>query len=111
MRSLSSIFAVVLISIVSKMFFQKISEDKNEAALQNENLLSEMKFLKSQVNPHFLFNALNNIYTLVLLKKDAAPAVLKSKFAGVAISESPKLYSMPTDIEVAPSDLRNVLTL
>ncbi len=76
MRSLSSIFAVVLISIVSKMFFQKISEDKNEAALQNENLVSEMKFLKSQVNPHFLFNALNNIYTLVLLKKDAAPAML-----------------------------------
>ena len=76
MRSLSSIFAVVLISIVSRMFFQKISDDKNEAALENENLLSEMKFLKSQVNPHFLFNALNNIYTLVLLKKDAAPAML-----------------------------------
>ena len=76
MRGLYSIFAIVLISIVSRMFFQKISEDKTEAALKNENLMSEMKFLRSQVNPHFLFNALNNIYTLVLLKKDNAPAML-----------------------------------
>ena len=76
MRNLSSILAIVLISIVSRMFFQKISEEKNEAALKNENLLSEMKFLKSQVNPHFLFNALNNIYTLVLLKQESAPAML-----------------------------------
>jgi len=32
-----------------------------------------MKFLKSQVNPHFLFNALNNIYTLTVIKSDKAP--------------------------------------
>jgi len=76
MRNVSSLSAIILLSIVYRLFSQKIAKEKQEATLQNENLLSEMKFLKSQVNPHFLFNALNNIYTLVLLKHDKAPAML-----------------------------------
>jgi two-component system, LytTR family, sensor kinase len=47
--------------------------EKEMAQLRSEKLESELKFLKSQVNPHFLFNALNNIYTLSVLKSDAAP--------------------------------------
>ncbi len=47
--------------------------EKEMALLRSEKLESELKFLKSQVNPHFLFNALNNIYTLSVLKSDAAP--------------------------------------
>ncbi len=76
MRNFSSVIAIILLSLVYRMFFLKISEEKRVAALRNEHLLSEMKFLKSQVNPHFLFNALNNIYTLVHFKQDRAPAML-----------------------------------
>lgn len=76
MRNFSSIFAIILVSIVYRMFYQKILDEKREVALRNENLLSEMKFLKSQINPHFLFNALNNIYTLVHLKQDSAAVML-----------------------------------
>ncbi len=37
-----------------------------------------MAFLKSQINPHFLFNSLNNIYSLAYQKSDATPdAILK----------------------------------
>ncbi|NPA35460.1 MAG: hypothetical protein GXO47_01275 [Chlorobi bacterium] len=75
-RNLTSLLAIVLASIVYKMIYQKVSEEKKKAEIRSENLLSEMKFLKSQVNPHFLFNALNNIYALVLLKKENAPAML-----------------------------------
>lgn len=48
-------------------------KEKEAIQLEKEKLETEMKFLKSQINPHFLFNALNNIYTLTLIKSDAAP--------------------------------------
>lgn len=39
---------------------------------EKERLISEVNFLKAQINPHFLFNTLNGIYTLVLKKSDKA---------------------------------------
>ncbi len=47
-------------------------------ALVREKTVAELAFLKSQINPHFLFNTLNNIYALSYTKSDAAPgAILK----------------------------------
>ena len=46
--------------------------------LKAENLHSELKFLRTQINPHFLFNTLNSLYALTLKKSDRAPeTVLK----------------------------------
>lgn len=40
--------------------------------------MAELAFLKAQINPHFLFNTLNNIYSLAVVKSDAAPdAIMK----------------------------------
>ena len=53
-------------------------EQHARAELINQNQESEIAFLRSQINPHFLFNTLNNIYALVFKKSDQAPeAVLK----------------------------------
>ena len=41
-----------------------------------EKLETELKFLRNQVNPHFLFNTLNNIYALTRKKSDKAPEVV-----------------------------------
>lgn len=41
-----------------------------------EKLQAEVNFLRSQVNPHFLFNVLNNLYALTLKKSDLAPDVV-----------------------------------
>lgn len=45
--------------------------------LQNEKLKAELLFLKSQVSPHFLFNSLNNIYSLSISKHDNAPVMIE----------------------------------
>lgn len=46
--------------------------------MEKQKMESELNMLKYQVNPHFLFNTLNNIYSLVLKKSELAPrAVLK----------------------------------
>jgi LytS/YehU family sensor histidine kinase len=44
--------------------------------LEKEKLESELKFLKSQIHPHFLFNTLNNLYALTLKKSDKAPEMV-----------------------------------
>ncbi len=51
---------------------------KQKAELITQNQASELALLRSQVNPHFLFNTLNNIYSLVYKKAEEAPeAVMK----------------------------------
>lgn len=41
-----------------------------------EKLNAEVNFLRAQVNPHFLFNILNNLYALTLKKSELAPDVV-----------------------------------
>ncbi len=43
---------------------------------QAQRVAAELAFLKSQINPHFLFNTLNNIYGLALRKSDSTPDVI-----------------------------------
>jgi two-component system LytT family sensor kinase len=51
---------------------------KLKSALLVEKQSSELALLRSQINPHFLFNTLNNIYSLVYKKSEDAPeAIMK----------------------------------
>ncbi len=62
--------------------------------LQEEQLQTELAYLKAQINPHFLFNTLNSIYALALEKSDyTATAVVKlSGMMRYLISESGKHF-------------------
>lgn len=72
-------FVAVVVVAVAFYFQRKENEDKIIAdKLKSEKLDMELRYLKSQINPHFLFNALNNIYSMVYMHDDnAADGVLK----------------------------------
>lgn len=65
-------------SIFIKIFIDWQKNQKTRTELINQNQASELAMLRNQINPHFLFNTLNNIYYLVFQKSEAAPsAVMK----------------------------------
>jgi two-component system, LytTR family, sensor kinase len=52
-----------------------LDQQKNKKLAQ-EKLAAELNFLKSQIHPHFLFNTLNNLYALTLIKSDKTPDIV-----------------------------------
>jgi len=80
-RHFSFIFMFAMVWAISMAYylFFKLQESLRHAnEVHATALQSELSFLKAQVNPHFLFNTLNNIYVLTLKKSDdAALAVMK----------------------------------
>lgn len=69
---------------------------------QREKSEAEILFLKAQINPHFLFNTLNSIYSLALAKSDDTPkAVVKlSGMMRYTVSEASRNYvSLEKEVE------------
>ncbi|MBC7913804.1 MAG: histidine kinase [Pyrinomonadaceae bacterium] len=74
---LTGVFFIFL-STATKFSVDWFLNEKVRKNLENEKLVAELAFLKSQINPHFLFNSLNNIYSLTYQKSDKAPeAIMK----------------------------------
>ncbi len=70
---IAAVTCVLLGSVVGLVIFKKwINDVQHMHELQQANLRTELEQLKSQVNPHFLFNTLNNL--LVLTKTDPEKA-------------------------------------
>ncbi len=67
---------VGLISTGYKVTTDWLGLQNEKRELESQNLQSELKFLKSQINPHFFFNTLNNLYALTLKKSDLAPEIV-----------------------------------
>jgi len=59
-----------------KLTFDWMSEKRKNDELQKIQLRTELNFLKTQIQPHFFFNTLNNLYALVINKSKNAPDVV-----------------------------------
>jgi len=74
-----SFFAALFILGLSTSFkvtIEWFNSERQKKELETEKLASELAFLKSQINPHFLFNTLNNVYSLAFKKSDDTPAAI-----------------------------------
>ncbi|MBU6341398.1 MAG: histidine kinase [Bacteroidetes bacterium] len=69
-------FFVTLLSTVMRLVMDWWRYQNEKQVLLTQTIQSELRFLKSQINPHFLFNTLNNLYALTLKKSDQAPEIV-----------------------------------
>ncbi len=88
---LDHLFIVGLVVAIKQYRISQRAKEK-EKGLVKEKLEAELKFLRTQTNPHFLFNTLNNIYALARKKSDeTADVVMKlSKLLRFMLYESKK---------------------
>ncbi len=84
--------------------------NKKRRELENEKTFAELAFLKSQINPHFLFNTLNDIYALTYGKSPQAPdAILKlSDLLRYMLKESDHTFA---DLQKEVDYIKNVIEL
>lgn len=67
-----SVACIIFFMIVRNIYNNIRLREKN-SQLRMEKKEAELNYLKAQTNPHFLFNTLNNIYSLTRDKNDMAP--------------------------------------
>jgi len=74
-----AVFMLVFVfSTGIKVISEWLRSEQRNKEIANEKLKAELSFLKAQINPHFLFNTLNNIYALASVQSEqTAPAVMK----------------------------------
>jgi hypothetical protein len=71
--------SMVVIPVTGFSFLiRSLQQDEQLKTLKEQQLLSELTYLKAQLHPHFFFNTINNIYALALKQSaDTAPMVAK----------------------------------
>jgi two-component system LytT family sensor kinase len=69
---------LLVISTIYRLVRDKMDYEKVQTKKETEHLAAELKFLRSQVSPHFLFNVLNNLVSMARHKSNQLePALIK----------------------------------
>ena len=75
---LPTFILTIAISTTYRVVGDKMIADQEAQQRQEENLKTELSFLRSQINPHFIFNILNNLVALEQLKSpELGPTIMK----------------------------------
>ena len=82
MTALTAI-TLLFIVIIALIFYSRLKYLKRKADLKNKLVGSQLTALKSQMNPHFMFNALNSIQDLMLHKDTKGSNLYISKFSNL----------------------------
>lgn len=90
--TLVSCFFALIIGVLSKSYVEAMYLRTRQAEIQKKHLEAELNHLKAQVQPHFLFNSLNNLYydTYKILPDVAGRIAKLSEIMRYFMEESPK---------------------
>ncbi len=69
-------FVIASASTIGRIITDWVRTTQEKQELETRTMQTELRFLKSQINPHFLFNTLNSLYALTLKKSDKAPEIV-----------------------------------
>ena len=99
-----TLFLFLLILVISggiKIINQLFRSERRNEEIEREKATTELALLKSQINPHFFFNTLNNIYSLAVTNSPGtAPAVMKlSSIMRYVLDDSRNTY-VPLNKEI-----------
>lgn len=72
---LGELYVLALVTAI-KLTVDWVCERKKAEGFQKIQLETELKFLKAQIQPHFFFNTLNNLYALTIERSEKAPEVV-----------------------------------
>ncbi|WP_034041816.1 sensor histidine kinase [Wocania ichthyoenteri] len=73
--ALGELYAVTFVTAIKLLVDWTIEKRRNEDLAQLQ-MSTELKYLRTQIQPHFFFNTLNNLYALTLKKSDNAPRLV-----------------------------------
>jgi two-component system LytT family sensor kinase len=107
---LYAVYSYFIYGFIYFILTEWYGNSRRQKELEKEKIVTELAFLKSQINPHFLFNTLNDIYSLTYHQSPEAPnAVLKlSELLRYMLKESDeKLAQLSKEITY----LENVIEL
>ncbi len=71
----TNLFIVIFVAML-RFALEWLDMEARKNEIENEKLIAELNFLKAQINPHFLFNTLNNLYYLAYSKSDNTTEVI-----------------------------------
>jgi two-component system, LytTR family, sensor histidine kinase AlgZ len=74
-HSITTIFIILFVGML-KFVEDWFELEAKKKEIENEKLIAELRFLKAQINPHFLFNTLNNLYYLATVNSPKTPEVI-----------------------------------
>jgi len=94
--SISSFFFTKIVFDIIRFYSKWLKLERKALKLELEKLILEKNFLKAQLNPHFLFNTLNNLYGLALRRDQETPRVITQ------LSEMMRYSLYESDAEKVP---------
>jgi len=121
-KYITALLVITTLLKLSKGWFMLSDANRRLSQLQKEKTETELKALKGQINPHFLFNSLNSIYSLALNSPDKTPEVVlklsdilryviyESNVDLIALSKEVKYLNDYIDLQKLRTDDRAVVT-